>query len=437
MGDVVNIGAGNAGDAFYRYKMPKLQSKVEGRGNGVKTNVMNMVEVAKALGRPASYTTKYFGCALGAQSRYDESSGLSIVNGAHNTHELVQTLEGFIKTFVQCYKCGNPETVMAVDRRENITMTCKACGFVSKVDPRHKLNTYIIKNPPKAKASKSEKSLRRAEKEREAVGEALDAESKKKKKKSKDKDKDKDGKKEKKSKKDKKDKKEKKDRDKPAAVSSPEPEDPEESEDEEEEDDDDVEWSTDTSAAATAARAREQLSEATAAMVTAEAGDLSLKDSPADRVAAAVADGGDAGAVKAVLAEAEAGPARASALVEGVLRGAPEKGLAKTMEQRKSLLALSAGSEGAQADLLVGLEYFLGVTKPTALPEVGFALKVLYDEDLAEEDVINAWHANPAAASTLAVPTDAAQKVRKFSAPFVQWLAMEDEDSDEDSDDDE
>merc|ERR1712078_449526 len=134
--------------------------------------------------------------------------------------------------------CGNPETVMAVDKRENITMTCKACGFVSKVDPRHKLNTYIIKNPPKAKASNSEKSLRRAEKEREAVGEALDAESKKKKKKSKDKDKDKDGKKEKKSKKDKKDKK-----DKPAAGAA-EPEEPEESE-EEEDDDDDVEWSTD------------------------------------------------------------------------------------------------------------------------------------------------------------------------------------------------
>ena len=74
----VNIGSSNAGDEFYRYKMPALQSKararargrrkpkpqaetacfggpqIEGRGNGIKTNVMNMVEVAKALGRPAS-----------------------------------------------------------------------------------------------------------------------------------------------------------------------------------------------------------------------------------------------------------------------------------------------------------------------------------------------------------------------------------------------
>ena len=39
-------------DAFYRYKMPRLQAKVEGKGNGVKTVIPNMVEIARALGRP-------------------------------------------------------------------------------------------------------------------------------------------------------------------------------------------------------------------------------------------------------------------------------------------------------------------------------------------------------------------------------------------------
>lgn len=34
---------------------------------------------------------------------------------------------------------------------------CKACGFVSEVDARLRLNTYIVKNPPENKLSKAEK----------------------------------------------------------------------------------------------------------------------------------------------------------------------------------------------------------------------------------------------------------------------------------------
>ena len=168
-----NIGASNQDDAFYRYKMPKLITKIEGRGNGIKTNLANMVDVAKALARPPAYTTKYFGCELGAQSKFDEKTGTAIVNGAHDTAKLAGLLENFIKKYVQCYGCRNPETEIIITKNQLITMKCAACGYLSNVDMRDKLTTFILKNPPEQKKS-GKKGMRRAEKERLKEGEAAD-----------------------------------------------------------------------------------------------------------------------------------------------------------------------------------------------------------------------------------------------------------------------
>jgi len=386
----INIGANNQDDAFYRYKMPKLVSRVEGRGNGVKTNIVNMVDIAKALGRPATYTLKYFGCELGAQTKFSEDSGNSLVNGSHTTRLLSETLEGFIKKFVQCYSCGNPETVIEVDKRENITLTCKACGHVSNVDPRHKLNTFIIKHPPKNKSSKKKAvdKMRRQDREREELGEALDAQEKKKDKSKR-----------------KKDKKSKKDRD---TTDSPR--------------------KSDQADGATEEEVTEKLSEM--CFTPEQKMIISLREMLDEKKSSKDI------AKYALHQEAIEGlEARMKIFVETVL-GPCSKTLAEYTAKKIKYFKAIAKDETKQLALLAGFEAYLGVTKKEYLKETPLVLKVLYDADAAEEEAVLKWHKNAKQASKLNVPDTVAEAVRKHATPFVTWLEEAEEDSDEESDSD-
>lgn len=54
--------------------------------------------------------TKFFGCELGAQTMFDFKNERFIVNGSHDASKLQSLLDGFIKRFVLCPECSNPET---------------------------------------------------------------------------------------------------------------------------------------------------------------------------------------------------------------------------------------------------------------------------------------------------------------------------------------
>lgn len=458
---LLNIGEGNKDDAFYRYKMPRLMTKIEGRGNGIKTNIVNMVDVAKALARPPSYTTKYFGCELGAQSKFDEKTGIALVNGAHDNSKLVALLEIFIKKYVQCYGCGNPETEILISKSQMITLKCAACGFVSDVDMRDKLTTFILKNPPEQKkGGKDKKAMRRAEKERLKAGEAIDEETKKVKKESKKKGHEVVSKVSK--------KKTGSDEDRSPPGSNAD-------ENEEPDGDDDLVWATDTSFEAAQQRIKEQLSSAISEMVMldsqeeqnskpkkkssgktekvevdkkskAENGDdvsekpekkdveeenvlskldtMSIRDELVLAFKDRLTNGDTPQQVRSYMQGSNGSPqeimnAYFDALFEGV-----GKGFSKEAARKKAYLSAVVQDENSQSVLLGAIEAFCSHARAEAVKEVALVLKGLYDEDILEEDIIFQWYDKGSAGNTTS-------QIWKNVKPFVEWLKSAEAESDE------
>ncbi|KAK4711987.1 hypothetical protein R3W88_006500 [Solanum pinnatisectum] len=446
-----NIGAGNSDDAFYRYKMPRMITKIEGRGNGIKTNIVNMVDIAKALARPASYTTKHFGCELGAQSKFDEKTGTSLVNGAHDTAKLAGLLEIFIKKYVQCYGCGNPETEILITKTQMIQLKCAACGFISDVDMRDKLTTFILKNPPESKkGAKDKKAMRRAEKERLKEGEAADEELKKLKKETKKKVSSKEA-------------TAKPTLKKKASGSDEDHASPPKRHvnvrEEEEEEDDDVQWQTDTSMEAAQQRIQEQLSAVTAEMVMLSTNETEKKPKAAttqacqsskvvsapseddpkaengaqtfetlvEEVKVHLKKGVTASQFRSFLGSLSGSPQDiVTAVYEALLDGV-EKAFTKELMKKKGYLLAAVGQEdGSQLRLLRALEEFCGKSNPAAVKEVALVLKALYDADVLEEEFIVQWYQEGVAG----VKKDS--KIWKNVKPFIDWLQSAESESEDD-----
>ena len=169
MSGYVNIG--RTEDAAYRYKMPRLMGKVEGRGNGIKTVVVNIVDLGAALHRDPDEVLKFMGCELGAQIIWIPEQERGIVNGAHADEALQALVHLYVDKFVLCPTCKYPETSYKFKlKRDYIYHTCKACGAKDGlVDEGHRLCKFIINKvklaaKADAKGSKKDRKARKSAK---------------------------------------------------------------------------------------------------------------------------------------------------------------------------------------------------------------------------------------------------------------------------------
>lgn len=383
----VNVNR-SVSDQFYRYKMPRLIAKVEGKGNGIKTVIVNMVDVAKALNRPPTYPTKFFGCELGAQTQFDTKNDRYIVNGSHEANKLQDMLDGFIRKFVLCPECDNPETDLHVNpKKQTIGNSCKACGYRGMLDTRHKLCTFILKNPPESNESgsasvKKEKEKKNRKKDKENGSGSSEAGNQD-------------------------------NIDAPEAVDR---------------DDDDEDWAEETTEEAQRRR-MEEISDHAKNLTLSEDLEKPLEERVnlfysfvKQKKDSRTIDGAD----KEILAEAERldvkamGPLILSELLFN------ENIRDQIKKYKRHFLRFCHNNKKAQKYLLGGFECVVKLHQVQLLPRVAIILKDLYDADLLEEDVIFAWAER---VSKKYVSKELAKEIHAKAAPFVKWLKEAEEES--------
>ncbi|KAL9101045.1 MAG: hypothetical protein Q9163_003660 [Psora crenata] len=413
-------------DPFYRYKMERLQSKIEGKGNGIKTVIVNLSGVSQSLSRPPSYVIKYFGFELGAQTNTNPADDRWIINGAHEASKLQDHLDGFINKFVLCKKCKNPETDVTI-KDGRIVLDCKACGQRSDVDLRLKLSSFILKNQPKkGKKDKADKKARRAR-----AKENGDAETN------------------------------------GNGHASPEGSNSDNADAEEDlaveagsddeltrrikaeakdlngdaADEEVVEWTVDTSAAAVKARAQELPDDFKQSLTFDDDDDgeengngISAYDQLGSWIIGSAESKKDG--VKQVddvdiyLKAKEFGIESKHKTLTVLAQTIFDDDIVDQIPTRASMLKKMIVSERHQKAFLGGTERFVGKEQPKLVPQVPKILLAYYQEDLVTEDTLKSWGSK---ASKKYVDIATSKKVRKAAEPFLEWLnnAESDEESEE------
>lgn len=420
---LLNIGGGD--DPAYRYKMPAMAGKQEGRGNGKKTVLINVADVCKALKRPPQYLSKYCAVELGTISTFNDSEDTGTITGWHETPQLQEKTNKFIKEWVLCPRCKLPETAMEMSKKKEIIFDCKACGYHGVADMTHKLATFIINNPPdqrggviQAGAVKSKKEERREAKAAKARGETVPVKE-----------------------------------EEVAAPATDEKVRVAELADRRvavpvdaaplRDDDDDDDWSMDVSDKAVAAREAaaassfEKIEAAEKGGAKDDGFDDDFEDEKAQVANAIKAafnrEDADDVKIKSLMSVARENQLQCDDIFGFIFSACFDDNAAKQITTNAKLLQklfkASPDSNATQKLLLSCTEKLVGEGAHTAtlLKKTPVLLKTLYDIDLLEEEVLVKWFDKGSKKKL-------GRKVREAAEPFITWLKEADDESEEESD---
>eukprot|EP00903_Cladosiphon_okamuranus_P011640 g10948.t1 len=386
-------------DPEYRYKMPRVIGKVEGRGNGIKTVIFNVMDLSLALKRDPGEVCKFFGTELGAQTRYNEEDERAIVNGAHTNATLQQLVHKYVELFVLCPNCRLPESKYKI-KNGAIFHKCYACGAKEMVDMSHKLCTYIVNTAKKAKKGKDKEKdpkEKKREKKRKEEGSQNGNDSPKEK--------------EKKEKK----KKDKKRREKENAADEGE--------------------------------AKDNVDEFGDVVATSES--LEVEDAVAfdDSVAAIRRHLEDGTSNETIFEEIRTAQTFAAFPVHYRIHlyvaasfATADKVTQEDIESRAPMFDMLKSRPDDQRHIIGAFELLCQVQRPNLMGFFPVILKHLYDSDIVEEEAMLMWAGESGRSEEFTPPALSDEQVaalRAKAAPFVTWLEEADEEDEDDDDEDE
>lgn len=141
-------------DPYYRYTMPGVNVKVEGATKMIKSVILNIDELAQAVGRPPEYIVTFFGQECSSMATIDTKAGIegrAWVSGKHDQGDLQKLVFRFVRECCLCRKCAGPETAVVVEgkkKRKIVSLDCKSCGAKTQMDQSARFTKWISSRPP-------------------------------------------------------------------------------------------------------------------------------------------------------------------------------------------------------------------------------------------------------------------------------------------------
>jgi len=172
----ININEKHAADSFYRYHMPALEVKADGRNKQRRTYLANLECIANALRRPPELLLAFISTPLGTSGQCDTASGTPqwFLKGHHERGVLQKSIMDLCSQLVVCPKCGDCGTRLyivttGVKKRaeSSIRIKCGACGANEKTAFQDKkVAKSIPEAPPATKEKPTEESKPRKSKKK-------------------------------------------------------------------------------------------------------------------------------------------------------------------------------------------------------------------------------------------------------------------------------